>query len=101
MSEAAADATPKAHEHVEVPVRTPAGVTHRFRLHLDELVAEVIFVAIRYFVERNELAAGDYGLAVIRDGQAESMTDTNRLEDHGITDADVLQLVPEAPQVDG
>lgn len=101
MSEAAADTISEGHEHVEVLVRTPAGATHRFRLRLDELVAEVVSVVIRYFVERNELAAGDYALAVIRGGQAEPMNDTSRLEEYGITDADVLQLVPEAPQVDG
>jgi hypothetical protein len=98
MSEPAAS---EHYDHLELPVRTPAGAMHPFSLRLDELVAEVIFIAIRYFVEHNELAAGDYGLAVIRGGQAEPMADTSRLEDYGITKGDVLQLVPEAPQVDG
>jgi uncharacterized ubiquitin-like protein YukD len=101
MSETAPHETAQGHEHIKAPIRTPAGASHLFNLRLDELVAEVVSDAVRYFVDHNELAAGDYGLAVIRDGQAEPMVDTSRLKDYGITDADVLQLIPEAPQVDG
>ncbi len=88
-------------ERVEVTVRTPAGASHPFDLHLDELVAEVVATVIEFFVGRNELAPGDYGVAVIRDGQAEPMTDTSRLAEYHITPQDVLVLIPEAPQVDG
>jgi len=88
-------------ERVEVTVRTPAGASHPFDLDLDELVAEVIATVIEFFVKRNELAAGDYALAVIRGGQAEPMADTSRLAEYHITHEDVLVLIPEAPQVDG
>ncbi len=88
-------------ELIEVTVRTPAGASCHFDLHLDELVAEVIATAIKFFVKRNELATGDYGLAVIREGQAEPMADTSRLAEHQVTRDDVLVLIPEAPQVDG
>ncbi len=88
-------------EHVEVTVRNPAGASHPFDLDLDELVAEVVATVIEFFVKRNELAPGDYGLAVIRGGQAEPMADTSRLAEYHITREDVLVLIPEAPQVDG
>jgi hypothetical protein len=101
MSSAAVEHHDDEHKHLEVLVRTPAGASHRFPLHLEELVARVVSVTIAYFVDRNELASGDYGLAVIRDGQAEPMADTSRLAEYHITDQDVLVLVPEAPQVDG
>ena len=101
MSESAPHETAEGHEHIKVPIRTPAGASHPFDLRPDQLVAEVVFDAVRYFVDHNELASGDYGLAVIRDGQAEPMVDTSRLEDYGITDADELQLIPEAPRSTG
>jgi hypothetical protein len=88
-------------ERVEVTVRTPAGASHRFDLDLDELVAEVVATEIEFFVKRNELGHGDYGLAVIRGGQAEPMADTSRLAEYHIIHEDVLVLIPEAPQVDG
>jgi hypothetical protein len=101
MSSAAVEQPDAEHGHFEVPVRTPAGASHHFAVRPEELVATVVAAAIAYFVGKNELAAGDYGLAVIRDGQAEPMADTSRLSEYGITDQDVLVLVPEAPQVDG
>ena len=92
---------PGHHERLEVAVRTPAGASHSFQLRLDELVAQVTSVVITFLVERNELAPGDYGLAIIRSDQAVPIADTSRLSEYHITDKDVLVLVPEAPQVDG
>ena len=100
MSSAAVEQNGNEHTF-ELPVRTPAGASNEFHVHSSELVVEVISAAVTHFVNRNELAAGDYGLAVIRDGQAMPMADTSRLSEYDITDEDVLVLVPEAPQVDG
>ena len=100
MSSAAVERNDNKHRF-DVPVRTPAGATNEFTVHANELVVEVISAAVTYFVDRNELVTGDYGLAVIRDGQVIPMADTSRLSEYNITDQDVLVLVPEAPQVDG
>ena len=101
MSTASAEQLDERHEQVEITVRTPAGASHPFDLRLDELVAQVLSTVIKFFVGRNELAPGDYGLAVIRDGRAKPMTDTSRLLEYRLTHENVLVLVPEAPQVDG
>jgi hypothetical protein len=101
MSTAPTEDLDDRREIIEVTVRTPAGASHPFRFNLHELVAEVVGTVIEFFIERNELAPGDYGLAVVRGGQAEPMSDTSRLAEYHITDEDVLVLIPEAPQVDG
>lgn len=101
MSSTDVEENGKQHHHFDVPVRTPAGASKAFALRSNELVVEVISAAVTYFVGQNELAAGDYGLAVIRGGQAVPMADTSRLSENDITNEDVLVLVPEAPQVDG
>jgi hypothetical protein len=93
---------PEDHQtEVAVTVRTPAGASHSFTFKLDELVTQAVFQSIRYFVERSELAPGDYGLALVREGRAEDLTDTSRLDDYRIVNGDFLHLIPEAPQVDG
>ena len=89
------------HGNAEVTVRTPAGASHSFRFGLNEFVAAAIATAIAFFVERRELAPGDYGMAVLRDATPVEMADTARLGDYDVVDGDVLHLVVEAPQVDG
>jgi len=89
------------HGDAEVTVRTPAGASHTFPFTLNELVARADAQAIGYFVEHGELATGDYGLAVLRDGKPVEMADTARLGDYHLVDGDVLHLVVEEPQVDG
>lgn len=86
---------------VQVTIRTPAGASNTFCLNAEDLVAQAISVAITNFVARNELAPGDYSLAIVRNGRAEDLADTSRLDEYDITDGDVLALVSEKPQVDG
>ncbi len=95
--------TPESIKHVTITVtiRTPAGYPHEFAFEPSAQVAEVIQVAVAYFVEAGQLAAGDYGLAVIRHGRAEDMAEGARLEDYGIDSHDVLALLVKSPQVDG
>ena len=87
--------------HVAVNVRTPAGITHEFRLAEEEFVASAMAEAVGYFVEHNQLAPGDYGLAVAKDGQVEPLLDTARVGDYHLATGAELHLVNEAPQVDG
>lgn len=89
------------HEEVRVTVSTPAGITHPLVFKKSELVAEATAAAIKYFVDQNELAPDDYGLALVRNGTAEDLTDTARLEDYAIVSGDKLHLIVERPQVDG
>ncbi|MGO9198034.1 MAG: hypothetical protein ACLQK4_13020 [Acidimicrobiales bacterium] len=87
--------------HVEVKVRTPAGISHEFRLAEDEFVASAMAQAVAHFVEHSQLAPGDYALAVVRDGRVEPLLDTARVGDYHLTAGAELHLVNEAPQVDG
>ncbi len=87
--------------HVEVKIRTPGGITHEFRLAEEEFVAMAIAQAVAHFVEHNQLAPGDYALAVVRDGRVEPLLDTARVGDYHLTSGAELHLVNEAPQVDG
>jgi len=86
---------------VHVTVRTPAGASGEFDFEVDELVISAVNTAVERFVSERKLAAGDYGLALVRGGETTDLTDTNKLEDYGIVDRDVLHLINEKPQVDG
>jgi hypothetical protein len=88
-------------EMITVTVRTPAGTPHPFEIRGNERVDKVVRAAVRYFVQAGQLAAGEYGLALIRDGRAEDLADAARLEDYGVVEGDVLVLITKAPQVDG
>ena len=92
---------PKHEGHVEVKVRTPGGITREFRFAEQEFLASAMAESVAYFVEHNQLAPGDYGLAIIRDGQVEPLLDTARISDYDLTAGTELHLVNEAPQVDG
>lgn len=87
--------------HVEVKVRTPGGISHEFRLAEEEFVASAIAQAVAHFVEHNQLAPGDYAMAVVRDGRVEPMLDTARVGDYHLMAGAEVHLVNETPQVDG
>jgi len=86
---------------VEVKVRTPAGITHDFRFAEEQFVASAMAEALAHFVEHKEIAAGDYGLAIVKDNQVEPLLDTARIGDYHLGAGVELHLVNEAPQVDG
>ena len=89
------------HGHVDVKVRTPAGITEPFRFAEAEFVAAAMATAVAHFVKHNQLAPGDYGLAVVRDGRIDPMLDTARIGDYQLAEGTELHLINEAPQVDG
>lgn len=89
------------HHSFAVTIRTPAGHEHLFRVAGSQRVSEVTKRTVAYFVAHGELADGRYVLAVLRDGQAEDMVASSRLEDYGVRASDVLVLIPGEPQVDG
>jgi len=100
------DTVPDAgHEHhdekIHVTVRTPAGASHGFDFDRHELGVAAVATAVEHFVKGHELAPDDYGLAIVRDGTATDILDTNELCAYDIVDGDVLHLVVEKPQVDG
>ena len=86
---------------LEVTVRTPAGASHKFTFKANTRVDKAVREAAKYFVDKRELAPGDYGLALVRDGVAVPLGDETRLDDDGVVDGDTLHLTNKAPQVDG
>jgi hypothetical protein len=86
---------------ITVTVRTPAGTPQPFEVRTNERVDKLVRNAVRYFVQAGQLAAGEYGLALIRDGRAEDLADAARLDDYGVVEGDVVVLIAKAPQVDG
>ena len=85
----------------EVTVRTPAGAGHKFEVKRNERVDKVVRTTVEYFVAAGQLAAGNYGLAVERDGRMLALNDAGRLDDFDVTERDVLFLTIKDPQVDG
>jgi hypothetical protein len=92
---------PKSPKQITVTVRTPANIGHDFRVRSHDRVDKVVRDAVEYFVSQGQLAAGNYGLAVIQDDHAVEMADAARLEDFDVSDRDVLVLLNKDPQVDG
>lgn len=86
---------------VTVTVRTPAGASHTFEFKRNERVDKVTRQAVMHFVAGGQLAAGEFGMALVRNSVATPMNDAGRLDDYHVVDGDVLHLVNKAPQVDG
>jgi hypothetical protein len=103
MSEVQTKAKPgeRGNQRITVTIRTPAGTPHEFDVRTHDRVSKVTREAVDYFIGQNQLQAGNYGLAVVRDGRATAMTDSGRLEDYDVTDGETLALFTKDPQADG
>lgn len=86
---------------LRLTVRTPAGASHPFDFKDNTRADKAIRTSVDYFVGTGELAEGDYGLALVRDGAATPLADDARLGEVGVIDGDVLHLTNKGPQVDG
>lgn len=68
----------------------------------DNLVGEVAREALRHFVNQGQMEDGDYGLALVAEGQPNrEVDDAATLGDSGVPDGATLALVARKPQVDG
>jgi hypothetical protein len=95
------DTTKDKGKTLEVTVRTPAGHPYEFSFKDNERVSKATRDAVEHFVSTSELAAGDYGLALIRDGRTIELAPGARLDDYHVIDGDTLALYNRRPQVDG
>ena len=95
------DKSNKPDKTLSVTVRTPAGASHPFEFKDNSRADKAIRTSVDYFVGTGELAEGDYGLALVRDGAATPIADDARLDEVGVIDGDVLHLTNKGPQVDG
>ncbi len=85
----------------KVTVRTLAGHHVAETVRPDEKVAELTAEAVKHFVAKGELAAGDYALTLPRTGGEAELDPTATLCDAGVVEGDVLVLVNRKPQTDG
>ena len=95
------DTTKSKGKTIEVTVRTPAGHPDEFTFKVNERVSKATREAVEHFASTRELADGDYGLALIRDGRTIELASGARLDDYDIVDGDTLALYNKRPQVDG
>lgn len=95
------DGQPEKNQRITVITRTPAGITRPLEVKSHDRVDKTITRAVEAFVAAGELAAGNYGLALVRDGVATDMADAGRLDDYDVTEGDELHLFNTDPQVDG
>lgn len=95
------DTTANRSKTVDVTVRTPAGHAHEFTFKADARVSKATRESLTHFVGTSQLAEGDYGLALTRDGRTVELAPGARLDDHDIEDGETLALYPKQPQVDG
>ncbi len=91
----------KPDKTLSVVIRTPGNIPATFEVRGHDRVDRATREAVTYFVGRSELAAGDYGLALVRGGNGVELNDAGRLEDYAVVDGDELHLINRAPQVDG
>ncbi|MFJ6677351.1 EsaB/YukD family protein [Actinosynnema sp. NPDC091369] len=85
----------------KVTVRTLAGHSLKDNVKPDDAVAEVTDRAVKHFVAKGELTAGDYALTLPRTGGDAELDPTATLAEAGVVEGDVLVLVNRKPQVDG
>ncbi len=85
----------------KVTVRTLAGHHVAETVKPDDTVAELAAKAVKHFVAKGELVAGDYALTLPRTGGEAELDPTATLRDAGLVESDVLVLVSRKPQVDG
>lgn len=87
---------PEKDKDVSVTVRTPGGASESFDFKDNTRVDKVIREAVTHFVGTRELAAGDYGLALVRSGAATPLDDSARLDEVGVVDGDTSERQLEA-----
>lgn len=88
-------------EELQVTIRTPAGFGELFSVDAGERIDKVVWRAVKRFVAARQLVPGEYGLALVRDGQAIDLEETARLKDYGVGQHEILSLISKEPQVDG
>lgn len=87
---------------LSVTVRATNGATWATEFKENTKVAKVVKEALDHFIAEGAMAAGDYRLVLIVDGQAQPpLAEDAKLEDTAVEDGALLALVPRDPQVDG
>lgn len=95
------EARKKEPKRYDVTIRTLAGHHLTEEVHDTERVAKVTDKAVKEFVLRGQLAAGDYALTLPRLNAEAELDPAATLSSVGVEHHDVLVLVSRQPQVDG
>ena len=73
--------------------------TDEFRSN--EKVAQVLKIAVEHFVKEGVMSKGDYLLALVTNGQAKDLPDSQTLAHAGVSNGSSLAILARGPQVDG
>jgi len=92
----------ETHHELSLAIRATNGATWKtdeFRLH--EKVGRVLRVAVEHFVKEGVMSKGDYVLALVVQGQAKDLPDSQTLKESGVVNHSTLAILARSPQVDG
>jgi len=73
--------------------------TREFRSN--QKVGHVLKVAVDHFVKEGAMSKGDYLLALVTQGQAKDLIDSQTLAEAGVVNGSTLAILARGPQVDG
>ncbi len=73
--------------------------TDEFRSN--QRVGHVLKIAVEHFVKEGAMSKGDYVLALVTQGQAKDLRDSQTLAEAGVISGSTLAILACGPQVDG
>ncbi len=82
-------------------VHAPNNSSHEFVANAHERVDKLARSAVEHFVGQGLMQRADCGLVLVDGGPAVPLDDTSRLNEVGLRDGAVLNLVVKAPKTDG
>jgi hypothetical protein len=90
-------------EQITITVRAPNGATKSLDVRTHDRIDKVIRDAVHDFVAERVIEAGEYDLALAREGEGIRLLDAVKRLDEYTFDAaaDVFHLITKKPQVDG
>jgi ribosomal protein S1 len=88
-------------ERIHVTIRATNGTPWETEFNTHQNVGHVRDAAVKHFVKEGVMQDGDYLLALVDEGEARELPDSQTLAEAEVTDAAVLVLMVRGPQVDG
>ncbi len=92
----------ESQHELSVSIRATNGAswnTDEFRSN--QKVGHVLKIAVDHFVKEGVMSKGDYVLALVTQGQAKDLLDSQTLAEAGVVNHSTLAILARGPQVDG
>jgi hypothetical protein len=92
----------KSHHELSVSIRATNGATwNTDEFRSNQKAGHVLKVAVDHFVKERAMSKGDYLLALVAQGQAKDLVDSQTLAEAGVVSGSSLAILARGPQVDG